>query len=77
MNNKLYIGIIIFGLSGFSVNTLLKFDMHDLNGELGLNGTSLCALSFSFASTTKTSISFSEKYTYHYSHTNLILTLKF
>ena len=35
--------------SALSINVLLIFEMHDLNGALSLNETSFSALSFSFA----------------------------
>ena len=35
--------------SALSINVLLLFEMHDLNGALFLNETSFSALSFSFA----------------------------
>ena len=36
-----------------SINALLIFEMHDLNGALFLNATSFSTSSFSFAATTK------------------------
>ena len=70
--------------SALSINALLIFDMHDLNGALFSNTTFFCALSFSFAGSAKRSIvlftalilSFLQ-YTHYYSHTNLILTKEF
>ena len=35
--------------SALSINVLLIFEMHDLNGAFSLNETSFSALSFSFA----------------------------
>ena len=42
--------------SALYVNVLLIFEMHDLNGGLFLNATSLSGLSFSFAAAAKRSI---------------------
>ena len=42
--------------SVFSINVLLIFEMHDLNGALFLNSTSFSALSFSFAAAAKSYI---------------------
>ena len=42
--------------SAFSINILLIFEMHDLNGALFLNALSFSALTFSFASSAKRAI---------------------
>ena len=42
--------------SALSINVLLIFEMHDLNGALFLNTTPFSALSFSFGAATKRSI---------------------
>ena len=41
--------------SALSINVLLIFEMHDLNGALFLNTTFFSALSFSFAAAAKSS----------------------
>ena len=55
-SNRLYIGITISRSSPLSINVLLIFEMHDLNGELFLNATSFTTLWFSFAAVAKRSI---------------------
>ena len=42
--------------SALSINVLLVFEMHDLNGSLFLNATFCSALSFSFEAASKRSI---------------------
>ena len=42
--------------SAFSINVVLIFEMHDLNGALFLNATFYSALFFSFAASGKRSI---------------------
>ena len=50
-------------ISALSINVLLVFEMHDLNGALFLNATAFSALSFSFAAVVKRSIvPFTTKY---------------
>ena len=64
--------------SAFSINVLLIFAMHDLNGALFLNATFFWSLSFSFAAAAaKRLLSLLKQYMHHYSHINVILTLKF
>ena len=60
-----------------SINVLLIFEMHDLNGALFLHATSFSALPFSFAALAKELLSLSQQFMHHYSHINLTLTLKF
>ena len=65
--------------SAFSINVLLIFAMHDLNGALFLNATFFWSLSFSFAAAAaaKRLLSLLKQYMHHYSHINVIVTLKF
>ena len=63
--------------SALRINVLLILDIHNLNVALFTNAKSFSALSFSFAGAAKDLLSFSQQYTHHYSHTNLILTLEF
>ena len=58
--------------SAFSINVLLIFDMHDLNGALLLIATSFSALLSSFSSGYKIYCPFHNNM-HHYSHKNLIL----
>ena len=59
----------ISGSSAWSVNVLLIFQMHDLNGALRLKPISFCALSFSFAAAT------AAKRSVAYFHNNICITI--
>ena len=62
--------------STLSIDVLLIFEMHDLNGALFSNATFFSALSFSFASSTRRFIAPFTTITHRYNYINLILTLK-
>ena len=51
-----------------SINVLLRFDMHEVNGALFFNRISLSSLSFLLAVGRS-----KEQYRHHYGNTNLIL----
>ena len=56
--------------SALSINVLLMFEMHDLNGAILLNATFFSALSFSFEAAAKRSFPLLQQYSHHYSHIN-------
>ena len=68
-----YIDIKISRPSALSINTLLIFDIHDLNGSLFLKVSFFFLLAFSVPATL---IIFLQKYMHHYNQISLILKLK-
>ena len=72
-SNKSYIDIKISRPSALSINTLLIFDIHDLNGSLFLKVSFFFLLAFSVPATL---IIFLQKYMHHYNQISLILKLK-
>ena len=69
--------MIISRSSALSINVLLIFNIHDLNGVLFSNVTFFSALSFSFAAAAKRYIVPFTIYMHDYNNTNLVLTFKF
>ena len=66
-SSRLYIKMTIQRSSPLSINVLLIFDMHGLNGELLLN-TAFCVLLFLFAAAAERTIVVLQQYKNHCNH---------
>ena len=66
-SSRLYIKMTIQRSSPLSINVLLIFDMHGLNGELLLN-TTFCVLLFLFAAAAERTIAVLQQYKNHCNH---------